>query len=289
MRVLITETTWPVMAVSKDLAEAGFRLSRVDDGQGMLDFVRHGRQDAVLVAASLPDLDPVVAVAQVRRMAPRLPVVVLAEPAVAWPRRRSLYDAGADAVLDLPIDADELAARLRVMVLRAAGFPTGRISFGGLELDPAALTALAVLAPAGASAGGPEEPRGATSGGANGDTGGRGAIRIPLSPREYDLLEMLALARGRTVSRAEVMDRLYAFEDEPGPRIIDVYVARIRAKLAAAGLPPGMLVSLRARGLRLDEAPAALPGALRERALTAMPEREHGPVPAGRDAGTAAA
>jgi len=237
MRLLITETTWPTMTVAKDLAEDGFLLSRVDDGQGMLDFVRHGRQDAVLVAASLPDLDPVVAVAQARRLAPRLPVVALTEPAIAWPRRRSLYDAGADAVLDLPIDAGELGARLRAMVLRAAGFPTAQLSLGGLEIDPAARTAHA----------GPDGGR------AEADA----PTAIPLSPREYDLLEMLALARGRTVSRGEVMDHLYAFEDEPGPRIIDVYVARIRAKLAAAGLPPGMLVSLRAQGLRLDAAPGS--------------------------------
>jgi len=235
MRLLITETSWPVAAAAKDLAEAGFRLSRVDDGESLLDFVRHGRQDAALVAATLPDIPPETAVARMRHVAPTLPVVALAEPDTGWMARRALYVAGVDAVLDLPMDVVELSARIRSMVVRAAGFDTARLCIGGLELCPATRSVCAGRRRLRLPGEGMDGPN-----------------RIPLSPREYDLLEALVLARGRTVSRDEVMDRLYAFEDEPGPRIVDVYVARIRAKLAEAGLNPGMLVSKRAQGLRLD-------------------------------------
>ncbi|MEE4118353.1 MAG: response regulator transcription factor [Paracoccaceae bacterium] len=237
MRLLITDMSWPMMAAAHDLDAAGFRLSRVEDAECLLDFVRHGRQDAVLVAAPLPGADAARVVAQIREAAPRVPVVALAEAVFDWPARRALYDAGVDAVLDLPMPGPELAARLRAMVMGAAGFHTGRLCLGGLELDPATRTACAGhrLRLPGEGA---DQPR-----------------RIALSPREYDVLELLMLAGGRTVARDEVMDRLYGFEDEPGARIVDVYVARIRAKLAAAGLSPELVESQRARGLRFAAAP----------------------------------
>ncbi|RDC71765.1 DNA-binding response regulator [Rhodovulum sp. 12E13] len=238
MRLLITDTSWPMMAAAHDLDAAGFRLSRVEDAESLFDFVRHGQQDAVLVAAPLPDAEADRVVARVRAAAPRLPVVALAEPGLDWPARRALYAAGVDAVLDLPMPAAEFAARLRAMIMGAAGFHSGRLCAGGLELDPASRTACAGrrrLRLPGEGADGPK--------------------RIALSPREYDVLELLMLAGGRTVARDEVMDRLYGFEDEPGARIVDVYVARIRAKLAAAGLSPGLVESQRARGLRFAAAP----------------------------------
>jgi DNA-binding response OmpR family regulator len=245
MRVLITETSWPMMAVAHDLDAAGFRLSRVEDAESLLDFVRHGRQDAVLVPAMLHGAEGDGIVAQTRAADADLPVVVLADRGLARPLRGALYAAGADAVLDLPIPAAELAARLRAMVIRSAGFHTGRLCLGGLELDPASRTACVGRRRARLPGEGADGPN-----------------RIPLSPREYDLLELLVLAGGRTVARDEVMDRLYGFEDEPGPRIVDVYVARIRAKLAAAGLSADLIASVRSRGLRFagaagQDAPAA--------------------------------
>jgi DNA-binding response OmpR family regulator len=238
MRLLITDTSWPMMAAAHDLDAAGFRLSRVEDAESLFDFVRHGQQDAVLLAAPLPGPGADRIVARIREAAPRLPVVALAEPGLDWPARRALYAEGIDAVLDLPMPAPELAARLRAMVMGAAGFHTGRLCAGGLELDPATRTACAGRRRLRVPGEGADGPR-----------------RIALSPREYDVLELLMLAGGRTVARDEVMDRLYGFEDEPGARIVDVYVARIRAKLAAAGLSPGLVESQRARGLRFAAAP----------------------------------
>lgn len=252
MRLLITDTSWPMMAVAHDLDAAGFRLSRVEDAESLLDFVRHGRQDAVLVAAPLPGAEADRVVAQIREAAPRLPVVGLAEPGLDWPARRALYAAGVDAVLDLPMPALELAARLRAMVMGAAGFHTGRLCLAGLELDPATRTACAGRRRLRLPGEGAEGPR-----------------RIALSPREYDVLELLMLAGGRTVARDEVMDRLYGFEDEPGARIVDVYVARIRAKLAVAGLSPDLVESRRARGLRFAAAPRTPREASQERPIAA--------------------
>jgi DNA-binding response OmpR family regulator len=250
MRVLITETTWNAMAAAKDLAAARFRLSRADDAEELLEFVRNGAQDAALVSTRLPDASAAETLVRLRRLAPRLPAIVLSDGPLAGADRKALYEAGADAVLGLPMEPAELAARIRAMVLRAAGYATSRVCIGGLELDPVTRSACV----------------GRRSVRLPGD-GCHGARRIPLSPREYDVLELLVLARGRTVDRAEVMDRLYAFEDEPGPRIVDVYVARIRAKLARAGLAPGMIVSIRGRGLLL--APAGPPPSGRAGAATA--------------------
>ena len=235
MRVLITETTWAAMAAARDMEAAGLHLSRATEAEGLVEYVRLGAQDAVVLAEDLPDTPAEAALVRLRRADPDIPVVAIAEGGLDPDRRAALYAAGADAVLAAPVDGDELAARLRAMVLRGAGFHTSRLCVRGLELDPASRSACvgrrAVRLP--------------------GD-GTDGPNRIPLSPREYDILELLVLARGRTVSRAEIMDRLYAWEDEPGERILDVFVARIRAKLSDAGLDPSMLQALRGRGFRLS-------------------------------------
>ena len=234
MRVLITETTWAAMAAARDMAQAGLHLSRATEAESLLEYARLGAQDAVVLADDLPGTPAEAALVRLRRADPDIPVLAIAEAGLDPDRRAALYAAGADAVLEAPVCGDELAARLRAMVLRGAGFHTSRLCVGGLELDPATRSACvgrrAVRLP--------------------GD-GTDGPNRIPLSPREYDILELLVLARGRTVSRTEIMDRLYAWEDEPGARILDVFVARIRGKLSAAGLDASMLQALRGRGFRL--------------------------------------
>lgn len=242
MRVLITETTWAAMAAARGMEAAGLHLSRADDAASLVEYARLGAQDAVVLADDLPDTPAEAALVHLRRADADIPVLALAEAGLDPDRRAALYAAGADVVLEAPLEGAELAARLRALVLRGAGFHTSRLCVGGLEMDPATRSACvgrrAVRLP--------------------GD-GTDGPNRIPLSPREYDILELLVLARGRTVSRAEIMDRLYAWEDEPGERILDVFVARIRAKLSAAGLDPRMLQALRGRGFRLSGEPPAGP------------------------------
>jgi len=224
MRLLVTEATWDGLALARDLEARGFRLTRAADAEELMHHARHGSQDAAVIDADLPDANAARLLRALRRSVPALPLVAIARG--YGPQARALLcEAGADLALARPPEAEELAARIRAIVLRAAGFAPPALALGPLTLDVAARRARV------------------------------GAAALRLSPLEYELLEALALAGGRTVPRAEAMDRLYACEAEPEPAILDVYLARIRRALATAGAPAGMIQTLRGRGLRLAVAP----------------------------------
>ncbi|MGR3320382.1 MAG: winged helix-turn-helix domain-containing protein [Pseudooceanicola sp.] len=121
-----------------------------------------------------------------------------------------------------PYDGDEIASRLRAYIRRSHGFASQAPSFGGLTVD---LDRRVVSF---------------------------GARSIHLTRLEYELVEMLTLADGRLVSRDAIMTRLYGWEDEPEAKIIDVYICRIRAKLATLDAPRGLIATRVGHGYRID-------------------------------------
>jgi two-component system OmpR family response regulator len=126
-------------------------------------------------------------------------------------------DAGADDAVLLPASAGEIAARLAA---RLRGRAPDRITLGELAIDPVERSV------------------------------SRGGRRIALLPREYALLVHLARARGRCVSRAELLEAVWRLRFDPGTNVVEVHVSRLRAKLDR-GAPAPMLVTERGRGYRL--------------------------------------
>ena len=201
MRLVVTETTWAAMRLSHDLARAGFRVSGTDSAEAFEAHLRDAAPDAVVIAGDFVDLSPQAAVRLARWRAASCPVVALAA-AGAGP---ALYEAGADAVLAPSVCIAELAARLRAMVLRVAGYDRPVLDFGSLTLDTAARQVRVA---------------------------GRA---VPLAPLEFALLETLVLAKGCVLSRVALLDRLYGLDDAPADSVVPVYVSQVRQKLEAAG------------------------------------------------------
>lgn len=225
MRLLLTETTWAAMRLSHDLSRAGFRISAADSADAFAAHLRDGAPDAVVVAGDFVEVSTRAAVRLARDLAPKCPVVVLDGAG----SRMTLYAAGADAVLPMSVGIAELAARLRAMVLRVAGFDRPTLAFGDVTLDTAT-QALRVA----------ERP-------------------VSLAPLEYALLEALVLARGSVLSRDALMTRLYGLDDAPADHVLPVYVSHLRQKLAAAGAEARCLVTLSGRGYAFDAQVARAP------------------------------
>lgn len=221
MRVLISETTWASSAIAHDLAGQGFLLNRANDGEEALLYVRDAVQDAAVIDADLGDITAGRAIRSLRVFRPNLPVFAIAEGA-GRETCRALFAAGADHVATALSEPAEVAARLRALARRAAGYTSPLATLGQVAVN--------------------FDTRRVSVGG----------IPLALTPAEYEIVEHLTLRRRRIVSRDQMMTHLYGLEDAPDPKLLDVHTTRIRKKLAAAGADPRQLRALHGRGFTFD-------------------------------------
>ena len=228
MRILLVEDTRALArSIAEGLSEEGFCVDAAHDGEEGLHLAREIAYDAIILDRMLPLLDGLSVLRTLRGEGVRTPVLLLTALGQVQDRVDGL-DVGADDYLVKPFAFDELLARLRALVRRSRGQAANEVDLGRLRLDLAARVATVDGAP------------------------------LDLSAKEFSLLELLALEPGRTFSRTAITERLYDDESDRDSNVIDVFVARLRKKLEAAGLPGAEVVrTLRGAGYRLDPAAAA--------------------------------
>lgn len=200
MRLLVIEDDPALLrTLAATLREENYAVDTAADGADGLFKAQQNAYDAILLDVMLPKLDGWGVLAALRP-ASRTPVLMLtARDAV--PDRIKGLNAGADDYLTKPFDIDELLARLRALIRRAAGQTSTRIAIGELALDTAA--------------------RRATVAGQE----------VVLTAREYALLEYLALHRGEVVTRATLYEHLFDEADDSLSNLLDVHVSNLRKKL----------------------------------------------------------
>ncbi|MGI3170369.1 response regulator transcription factor [Pseudooceanicola sp. C21-150M6] len=225
MRILITDSTWNMAIIGRNLRDAGFYVTEAADGDDILEFLKTSQQDAVVLDVDLPHMTACELLRQIRRVDPHIPVCIGAKN---WSEADSLKAliAGADDTFTFDHDeADALPARLRAYVRRVAGFASSEVTVGDLQID---IDRQVVRF---------------------------GDLPIRLTRLEYELVETLVLRGGALITRDDIMVQLYAFQDEPDAKIIDVYICRIRAKLMAAGASHNFISTAFAQGYRLCAQP----------------------------------
>jgi DNA-binding response OmpR family regulator len=230
MRILLVEDARPLArSIAEGLSDEGFAVDLAHDGQEALHLASEIGYDAIVLDRMLPLLDGLSVLRRLRREGTRTPVLLLTALGTVHDRVEGL-DGGADDYLVKPFAFEELLARVRALVRRGHGEAQNTLDLGRLRLDLAA--------------------RLASVDGAS----------LDLSAKEFSLLELLALAPGRTFSRTQIAERLYEEDRDLDSNVIDVFVARVRRKLDAAGLPGAALVrTMRGAGYRLDPAGARAP------------------------------
>jgi two-component system response regulator QseB len=203
MRVLLVEDdTMIAQGLQTALRTAGFAVDWVRDGESATAALRTPAFDLVLLDLGLPRRDGIEVLRELRHRGDATPVIVLTARDDIRDRVTGL-DAGADDYIVKPFDLDEVTARMRSVLRRAAGRGDPAIQHGELRLDPVTHTVE------------------------------RAGVPVNLSAHEYAVLEALLQRPGAVLSRAQLEDRLYGWDEPIGSNAVEVYVHGLRRKLGS--------------------------------------------------------
>ena len=202
MRILLVEDDNLLGdGIQAGLGQAGFGVDWAKDGVAGELSLKTGEYAGVVLDLGLPRLSGLELLQRLRAGGNRMPVLILTARDAVEDRVKGL-DAGADDYVVKPFDLSELAARLRALVRRSRGEAAPTLRVGELELDPAARSVTFRARP------------------------------VELSLREFTLLQELMLNAGRVLSREQLSQRLYAWNEEIESNAIEVHVHHLRKKLA---------------------------------------------------------
>ena len=230
MRVLLVEDD-PAMAQSLELMlkTAGMVVDSTDLGEDGLEIGKLYDYDIIILDLGLPDMDGLEVLRRLRDARVETPVLILSGLTESEMKVKGL-GTGADDYLTKPFDKQELLARIQAIVRRSQGHSQSIIKTGKLAVNLDTATV---------------EVEGQT---------------IHLTGKEYGILELLSLRKGTTLTKEMFLNHLYGGMDEPELKIIDVFICKLRKKLADATDGDNYIETVWGRGYVLrdpEEAPQA--------------------------------
>jgi DNA-binding response OmpR family regulator len=206
MRVLLVEDDAMIaQGLQTALRQGGFAVDWVRDGGSAAAALQTSVFDVVLLDLGLPQRDGIDVLRELRRRGDTTPVIILTARDEKQQRIAGL-DAGADDYIVKPFDLDEVMARMRSVLRRAAGRGDPSIQHGELRLDPVARTVE------------------------------RSGVPVSISAHEFSVLEALLQRPGAVLSRAQLEDRLYGWDEQIGSNAIEVYIHGLRRKLGSEAI-----------------------------------------------------
>jgi DNA-binding response OmpR family regulator len=224
MKVLVVEDEKKIASfIRKGLEAQGFVVEVSHHGDEGLLLATTRPYDALVLDIMLPGRDGLSILKNLRERRMAVPVLLLTARGELYERVEGL-NLGADDYLTKPFYIEELIARLHVVTRRAAG--TGRSLLTVADLTINLLTR--------------EVSRGGRS--------------IELTAREFQLLEHLARVPGRVLTRAQICERVWDYDFDPGTNLVDVYIQRLRRKVDAEG-ETKLIETIRGVGYRLIKEP----------------------------------
>ena len=219
MRVLVVEDEARLSAqLMTALSTAGYVVDGARDG-ARADFLAHTEQyDAVVLDLGLPVVDGLTLLRRWRDAGLSMPVLVLTARG-SWSEKVRGIDGGADDYVTKPFSMEEVLARVRALIRRAAGRAHPHLRCGGVVLDPGSAMVT------------------------------RDGVPVALTSHEFRVLSYLMHHQDRVVSRSELTEHIYAQGFDRESNTVEVFVARLRRKLGAS-----FIATIRGLGYRVSAA-----------------------------------
>ncbi|MEU6659648.1 response regulator transcription factor [Streptomyces sp. NPDC046821] len=219
MRLLIVEDEKRLaLSLAKGLTAEGYAVDVVHDGLEGLHRAGEGAYDLVVLDIMLPGMNGYRVCAALRAAGNDVPILMLTAKDGEYDEAEGL-DTGADDYLTKPFSYVVLVARVKALLRRRGGSAGGSPvhTLGPLKVDTAARRVL------------------------------RGEAEVPLTAKEFAVLEHLVLRAGEVVPKADILEHVWDFAYEGDPNIVEVYVSTLRRKLGAE-----LIRTVRGAGYRLE-------------------------------------
>jgi two-component system cell cycle response regulator CtrA len=223
MRVLLVEDdSSTAQTIEMMLKSEGMVVDATDLGEDGLEIGKLYDYDIIILDLMLPDMDGMEVLRRLRHSRVTTPVLILSGLSQSENKVKGLGN-GADDYLTKPFDKSELVARVQAIIRRSKGHSQSIIHTGRLAVNLAARTV---------------------------DVDGR---PLHLTGKEYGILELLSLRKGTTLTKEMFLNHLYGGMDEPELKIVDVFICKLRKKLAAATEGESYIETVWGRGYVLRE------------------------------------
>jgi DNA-binding response OmpR family regulator/HPt (histidine-containing phosphotransfer) domain-containing protein len=221
MRILVVEDDPGIgFLLETILATHKYAVDVATDGQAGLDLSDAYEYDAILLDVSLPKKDGISVCREIRAQGNTVPILLLTSLDSPADRTKGL-DAGADDYLGKPFDQDELLARLRAILRRSHAPTVPILNWGSLQLDPVSTNVTF------------------------------GDRLVPVTPKEYALLELFLRNSKRVFSCNAILDHLWSF-NTPGEEVIRTHIKGLRQKLKQVGATADFIETVYGIGYRLN-------------------------------------
>jgi len=223
MRVLLIEDdSATAQSIELMLKSEGFNVYTTDLGEEGIDLGKIYDYDLILLDLNLPDMSGLDVLRQLRVAKINTPIMILSGTAEIDTKVKS-FGGGADDYMTKPFHKDELVARIHAVVRRSKGHAQSVIRTGDIVVNLDAKTV---------------EVDGS---------------RVHLTGKEYQMLELLSLRKGTTLTKEMFLNHLYGGMDEPELKIIDVFICKLRKKLATATMGAHYIETVWGRGYVLRD------------------------------------
>jgi len=215
---VVEDNTTLANGIAHQLRDQGHAVDVLHDGADALAFIQHDGADLVILDLNLPSMDGLDVLKGLRQAGHIMPVILLTARGELSDRVAGL-DAGADDYLIKPFDMEELDARIRALIRRKPLQDGAVVQSGKMRFDR------------------------------TGRTLQISGLDVPLTRKELAVFECLFERSGQIVSKTQIADHLYGIGAEIEERVVEVYVSRLRKKLADGGV---LIKAARGLGYMMD-------------------------------------